>query len=88
MSESIARALDALEETGVTYETTGMDTIVEAETVGEVFTALQAAHEAAADGRLVTNIEIDDDPEALQRAADRVDAVEKARKRSAGTAKP
>ncbi|MCT9094540.1 thiamine-binding protein [Haloarchaeobius sp. HME9146] len=88
MSESIARALDALEETGVTYETTGMDTIVEAETAGEVFAALQAAHEAAADGRLVTNIEIDDDPEAEQSAKDRVSAVEKARKHSAGAAKP
>ncbi|WP_435334075.1 thiamine-binding protein [Haloarchaeobius sp. TZWWS8] len=86
MSEAIARAIDALDELGVTYETTGMDTIVEADTVDDLFTALQAAHEAATDSRLVTNIEIDDDPEVDQSAADRVAAVEMAREALRGKA--
>ncbi len=88
MSESIARALDALDDLGVTYETTAMDTIVEAETAAEAFAAVQAAHEAAGDGRIVTSFELDDDPERELHAADRVSAVEKAREHSADAAKP
>ncbi|WP_435359696.1 thiamine-binding protein [Haloarchaeobius sp. DFWS5] len=86
MSEAIARALDALDEQGVTYETTAMDTIIEAETAAEAFAAVQAAHEAAADSRVVTSFSIDDDPTRELTAASRISAVEKAR--TPKTAKP
>jgi len=43
LSDDIARAVDVLDEFDVDYETTAMDTLVEAGTAEELFDAIKAA---------------------------------------------
>ena len=78
MSTSIAQALRALDTQPVSYQTTPTDTVIEAETVEQVFAALQAAHQAIPDDRVITSIEIDDDRRRPQHMSQRVDSVERA----------
>jgi uncharacterized protein (TIGR00106 family) len=76
MSGEVAKAVAAIEETGVDYETTPMGTIIEAGDVGEVFAAAEAAHRAVDADRVSTYLKIDDKRTVEQSAADKVDAVE------------
>jgi uncharacterized protein (TIGR00106 family) len=76
MSAYVADAVDALESFDVTYETTPMGTIVEAEDSGELFDAAHAAHEAVDADRVETFLKIDDKRTVDQMAAEKVDAVE------------
>lgn len=46
LSEYIAAAVKALNNTGIKYELTGMGTIIETEDLDKIFIALKAAHEA------------------------------------------
>ena len=78
MSTEIARAIEALEEFDVSYETTATDTVVEADTVEEIFAAVQAAHTAVAGDRVITSVEVDEQRDREQHLADRVAAVETA----------
>lgn len=55
----IARAIDALEEYDVRYETHPMETTIESEDLGEVFAAAQAATEALEASRTLTALKID-----------------------------
>ncbi len=76
MAPEIAKAVEALEETGVRYETTAMGTLLEAEEAGTIFDAAQAAHDAVDSDRVVTFLKLDD-----KRATDapmdrKVEAVE------------
>ena len=76
MAPEIAKAVDALEEFDVRYETTAMGTLLEAEDAATIFAAAQGAHEAVDSDRVVTFLKVDD-----KRATDdpmeaKVDAVE------------
>ncbi|MUV89892.1 MTH1187 family thiamine-binding protein [Halapricum sp. CBA1109] len=76
MSGEVAKAVAAIDEYGVEYQTTPMGTIIEAEEVGDVFGAAQAAHEAVDGDRVETFLKIDHKRTVTQSADDKVDAVE------------
>ncbi|MCH9741157.1 MAG: MTH1187 family thiamine-binding protein [Epsilonproteobacteria bacterium] len=44
-SEFVAKVLDIVDESGLEYQLTPMGTIIEAETVGEVFAVIEKAYE-------------------------------------------
>ncbi|MDG5777068.1 thiamine-binding protein [Haloarculaceae archaeon H-GB2-1] len=77
-SNDIANAIDALDDYDVAYETTATDTVVEAETVDELFDAVKAAHNAVGGDRVITELEIDHQRSRDQHIGDRVAAVETA----------
>lgn len=78
MSDDIARAIEALEKFDVSYETTATDTIIEADSIDEIFAAVQAAHTAIDGDRVITSLEVDEQRNREQHIGDRVTAVEAA----------
>ncbi|WP_336002280.1 thiamine-binding protein [Halorientalis halophila] len=60
MAGEVAKAVAALDEFDVAYETTPMGTTIEADEIGELFAAAQAAHEAVDADRVSTVLKIDD----------------------------
>jgi uncharacterized protein (TIGR00106 family) len=76
MSGEVAKAVAALEEFDVSYDTTPMGTIIETEDVDELFAAANAAHNAVDGDRVETFLKIDHKRTVEQTAADKVDAVE------------
>jgi len=76
MSEEVAKAVAALDEFDVAYETTPMGTIIEADDSAELFAAAAAAHEAVDADRVSTFLKVDDKRTIDQTASDKVDAVE------------
>ena len=83
MAEEVARAVAALDDFDVSYETNPMGTVVEADSVDELFAAAQAAHEAVEGDRVSTFLKIDDKRTRDQRAREKVEAVEDALGREA-----
>ena len=78
MSGEVAKAVAAIEEHDVGYETTPMGTIIEAEDSADLFAAAHAAHEAVDADRVETFLKIDDKRTVEQRATEKVEAVEDA----------
>jgi uncharacterized protein (TIGR00106 family) len=76
MADEIAEAVDALEAFDVDYETTPMGTTIEADEIGELFGAAQAAHEAVDADRVSTVLKIDDKRTREISAGEKVDSVE------------
>jgi uncharacterized protein (TIGR00106 family) len=76
MASEVAKAVEALEEFDVTYETNPMGTVIEAEEASEVFAAAEAAHEAVDGDRVSTFLKIDDKRTKERSAAAKVEAVE------------
>ncbi|QPV63284.1 MTH1187 family thiamine-binding protein [Halosimplex litoreum] len=76
MSEEVAKAVAALDEFDVGYETTPMGTIIEADDSAELFAAAGAAHEAVDGDRVSTFLKVDDKRTVDQAASEKVDAVE------------
>lgn len=76
LAPEVAKAIDALEEYDVTYETTPIGTVLEADDVSEVFAAAQAAHEAVDTERVGTFLKIDDKRTADHPASAKVESVE------------
>jgi uncharacterized protein (TIGR00106 family) len=76
MSEEVAKAVAALDEFDVGYETTPMGTIIEADDSAELFAAAGAAHEAVDADRVSTFLKVDDKRTVDHSAAEKVDAVE------------
>ncbi|WP_254524894.1 MTH1187 family thiamine-binding protein [Natrinema caseinilyticum] len=76
MASEVAKAVDALEEYDVRYETNPMGTVIEAETTDELFAAAQAAHDAVDGDRVSTVLKIDDKRARTGRASEKVSAVE------------
>lgn len=76
MADEVAKGVEALEEFDVSYETNAMGTVIEAEEIGELFAAAQAAHEAVEGDRVSTHLKIDDKRASDQTAAEKVEAVE------------
>ena len=54
MAGEVAKAVAALDEFDVSYETNPMGTVIEADSVDELFAAAQAAHEAVDGDRVST----------------------------------
>lgn len=78
MSDEIAQSLRALDRHPVSYRTTATDTIIEADTVDQVFEAVKAAHKAVPEDRVITSVEIDEDRRRPQDMNQRVASVERA----------
>lgn len=76
MSDEVAAAVDALEDFDVTYEIGPMGTTIEAQTTDELFSAVQAAHEAVDADRVSTVLKIDDQRSVDRSAWDKVETVE------------
>lgn len=76
MSTAIASALRALDQHPVSYRTTATDTIIEAESVDQIFAAIQAAHQAIPEDRVITSVEIDEDRRRPQQVEERIASVE------------
>ncbi|QLH83156.1 MTH1187 family thiamine-binding protein [Halosimplex pelagicum] len=76
MSGEVAKAVAALDEFDVGYETTPMGTIIEADDSAELFAAAGAAHEAVDADRVSTFLKVDDKRTVDQAASEKVDAVE------------
>ena len=76
MASEVASAVAALEEFPVSYETTPMGTVIEAEDVGDLLDAVGAAHRAVDADRVSTFLKIDDKRGVDQRATEKVEDVE------------
>jgi uncharacterized protein (TIGR00106 family) len=76
MAGEVAKAVEALEDFDVAYETTAMGTIVEAEDASEVFAAAQAAHAAVDADRVSTFLKLDDKRTSDDPSTAKVRAVE------------
>lgn len=72
----IAKAIDALEVFDVRYETHPMETTIEADDLGEVFAAAQAASEAVDAKRVLTSLKVDHFREETLAVDEKVDRVE------------
>jgi uncharacterized protein (TIGR00106 family) len=83
MAAEVAKAVAALDDFDVSYETNPMGTVIEADSVDELFAAAQAAHEAVDGDRVSTVLKIDDKRTREQRAGEKVEAVEEALGREA-----
>ncbi|EMA43424.1 hypothetical protein C449_15657 [Halococcus saccharolyticus DSM 5350] len=77
MAGEVAKAVDTLDDFDVSYETNPMGTVIEAEDVGELFAAAQAAHEAVDGDRVSTVLKVDDKRASEGSASEKVDAVER-----------
>lgn len=76
MAEDVAAAIEAIDEFDIEYETTPMGTIMEAEEIGEILAATEAAHEAIDADRVSTFLKIDDKRAVDSSAAEKVESVE------------
>ena len=76
MGEEVAKAVAALDEFDVSYETTPMGTTIEADSVDDLFAAAQAAHTAVDGDRVSTFLKVDDKRASDESAREKVDAVE------------
>ncbi|ELZ53523.1 hypothetical protein C465_01274 [Halorubrum distributum JCM 9100] len=76
MAEEVAKAVAALDEFDVSYETNPMGTVIEADDAQTLFAAAAAAHDAVDGDRVSTVLKIDDKRASDGIAAEKVDAVE------------
>ncbi|ELZ94008.1 hypothetical protein C440_10323 [Haloferax mucosum ATCC BAA-1512] len=76
MSGEVAKAVAALDDFDVSYETNPMGTVIEAADIDELLAAVGAAHKAVDGDRVSTFLKVDDKRTTDQRAADKVAAVE------------
>ena len=76
MAEDVAAAVAALEGFAVSYETTPMGTVIEADDVGELLDAVEAAHRAVDADRVSTFLKIDDKRTSDAPAGEKVERVE------------
>jgi uncharacterized protein (TIGR00106 family) len=83
MAEDVADAVAALDEFDVSYETNPMGTVIEADDVGVLFAACEAAHRAVEADRVSTVLKIDDKRTSTASAASKVEEVEAALGREA-----
>ncbi|MEN3006088.1 MAG: MTH1187 family thiamine-binding protein [Candidatus Methanosuratincola petrocarbonis] len=80
LSEYVARACEAVKNSGVNYQLTPMCTIFEARSLDQAFEVIRSAHEALLEAgaeRVLTSIRIDDRADKKRTMEDKVRAVEK-----------
>ena len=76
MAGEVAKAVAALDEFDVSYETNPMGTVIEADDAETLFAAAAAAHDAVDGDRVSTVLKIDDKRTADASADEKVTAVE------------
>ena len=76
MAEEVAKAVAALDDYDVTYETNPMGTVIEADDVDTLLDAVGAAHKAVEGDRVSTFLKIDHKRTRDQSAGAKVEAVE------------
>ncbi|GAB7091744.1 MTH1187 family thiamine-binding protein [Halorubrum luteum] len=76
MSGEVAKAVAALDEFDVSYETNPMGTVIEAGDIDTLLAAVGAAHKAVDADRVSTVLKIDDKRTSETSARAKVDAVE------------
>ena len=76
MSGEVAKAVAALDEFDVSYETNPMGTVIEADDIDTLLAAVGAAHKAVDADRVSTVLKIDDKRTSETSARAKVDAVE------------
>jgi uncharacterized protein (TIGR00106 family) len=77
MAGEVAKAVAALDDFDVAYETNPMGTVIEADSIDELLAAVAAAHEAVDADRVSTLLKIDDKRTRDGRATEKVEAVER-----------
>ncbi|MFB6143302.1 MAG: MTH1187 family thiamine-binding protein [Halorientalis sp.] len=77
MAGEVAKAVAALDEFDVAYETTPMGTTIEASDAETLFAAARAAHEAVDADRVSTVLKVDDRRDRDEPAEEKVAAVER-----------
>jgi uncharacterized protein (TIGR00106 family) len=77
MASEVAKAVAALDDFDVSYETNPMGTVIEADSIEEVMAAATAAHNAVDGDRVSTFLKVDDKRSRDAPAADKVAAVER-----------
>ena len=78
MATDVADAVAALDDFDVRYETNPMGTVIEADDVGTLFAACEAAHRAVDADRVSTVLKIDDKRASDASAAAKVEGAEAA----------
>lgn len=76
MGAEVAKAVDALDAFDVSYETNPMGTVIETDSIDELFSAAEAAHTAVDGDRVSTVLKIDDKRTSDQSASEKVESVE------------
>ncbi|QLD84733.1 MTH1187 family thiamine-binding protein [Natronomonas halophila] len=76
MAREVAKAVEALDDYDVAYETNPMGTVIEADDIDTLLAAVGAAHKAVDGDRVSTFLKIDDKRTRDQRAREKVEAVE------------
>jgi len=76
MAGEVAKAVAALDDFDVEYETNPMGTVIEADDIDTLLAAVAAAHKAVDGDRVSTFLKVDDKRTRDQRAREKVDAVE------------
>jgi uncharacterized protein (TIGR00106 family) len=80
LSDYVAAAVSAIDKNGISYELTGMGTLLESEDLSLLFNAIKEAHEAVfkiGAERVSTSIKIDDRRDSNRTIADKVSSVKK-----------
>jgi uncharacterized protein (TIGR00106 family) len=76
MAPEVARAVAALDDFDVSYETNPMGTVVEAEDIDTLLAAVAAAHKAVDGDRVSTFLKVDDKRTSTKSARSKVERVE------------
>ncbi|MEF8841425.1 MAG: thiamine-binding protein [Haloarculaceae archaeon] len=76
MAPEVAKAVAALEDFDVSYETNPMGTVIEADDIGTLLDAVAASHEAVDGDRVSTFLKVDDKRTSSTSARSKVDRVE------------
>jgi uncharacterized protein (TIGR00106 family) len=77
MAPEVAKAVAALDDFDVAYETNPMGTVVEADTIDDLLAAVAAAHKAVDADRVSTFLKIDDKRTVDAPASEKVASVER-----------
>jgi uncharacterized protein (TIGR00106 family) len=77
MASEVAKAVAALDEFDVAYETNPMGTVIEADSIDELMAAATAAHKAVDGDRVSTFLKIDDKRTREYEASEKVESVER-----------
>lgn len=77
MAAEVAKAVAALDDFDVSYETNPMGTVIEADDAEEVFAAAAAAHAAVDGDRVSTLLKVDDKRVSEKGAQEKVESVER-----------
>jgi len=88
MAPDVAKAVEALDDFDVAYETNPMGTVIGAEDVETLLAAVGAAHRAVPGDRVSTFLKIDDKRTSTSSAREKVESVERELGREARRERP